>query len=42
MPSHLALDENSYSNRGHHVSTTNVMNEIMHPFCDVRDENLYA
>jgi hypothetical protein len=39
MPGCLAFDEKSRSNRSHHGFTSNVMNEIMHRFARMRDEN---
>ena len=42
MRGHLVFDEKLDSNRTHHMRAPNVMNEIMHPFSFMRDENLNA
>jgi len=42
MPGQLVFDEKLNSNRCHYVLSANVMNEIMHRFSRMRDDNLSA
>lgn len=42
MPGQLVFDEKLNSNRCHYVLSANVMNEIMHRFSCMRDDNLSA